>query len=113
VRGESAGKVDVAMSPGHERGFGYIKNVAVDVHVVARGYQNDLAKVIAAHPGLLGIGINEDAAVIVRRNTMTVIGYGGVLITDGEVHDGRPWYVIERGTQFDLASWSVLPAAPG
>jgi cyanophycinase-like exopeptidase len=65
---------------------------------------------VAAHPGLLGIGIDEATAAIVERNRLTVIGRSVVLITDGAPHDGEPYYVLKPGMQFDLASWTVLPA---
>lgn len=59
------------MAPGYERGFGHLSNVAIDQHVTQRGRDNDLSVVVAAHPGLLGIGIDESTAVIVQRNTVT------------------------------------------
>jgi cyanophycinase len=109
VRGAPEGN-HILMSPGHERGFGYMTNVAIDQHVIARARTRDMATVIAARPGLLGIGIDEATAVIVQRNTMTVIGRSSVLITDGALHDGEPYYTLTPGTRFDLAAWSVLPA---
>jgi len=96
-------------APDHEVGFGYISNAAIDPHVVARHRECDLATVIARHPGLLGIGIDESTAVVVRKNLMTVIGRGSVLITDGAEHGSLPFYVLRPGDQFDLASWSKLP----
>jgi cyanophycinase len=98
------------MSPGHERGFGYVENVAIDQHVLARGRAADLAKVIAAHPGLLGIGIDEGTAALVQQNTMTVLGRSVILITDGASHAGKPYYALPSGARFDLATWTVLPA---
>jgi cyanophycinase len=98
------------MSPGHERGFGYITNAAIDQHVVVGGRERDLAKVVAAHPGLLGIGIDEGTAVIVQHDAMTVIGRSVVLITDGATHDDRPYHAPTHGMHFDLASWTALPA---
>ena len=109
VRGAPEGP-DIMMASGHERGFGYLANVAIDQHVVARGRQRDLARVVAAHPGLLGIGIDEATAIVVERNLMTVIGRSVVLITDGVTHDGEPYYVLQPGARFDLASWRAVPA---
>ena len=63
--------------------------------------------VVAAHPGLLGIGIDESTAVIVRGNTMTVIGQGVVRITDGADHAGEPFFTLRPGARFDLASWQA------
>jgi cyanophycinase len=69
----------------------------------------DLARLIAKRRGLLGIGIDEGTALIVRRNVMTVIGRSGVLITDGIQHGTRPFYVLRAGDRFDLATWTKLP----
>jgi cyanophycinase len=97
----------ILMAPGYERGFGFLSNVAIDQHVSQRGRSNDLSAVVAAHPGLLGVGIDESTAVIVQGNTMTVIGEGVVRITDGADHDGAPFYTLRPGARFDLASWQV------
>jgi cyanophycinase len=98
----------ILMAPGPERGFGYLSNVAIDQHVRERGRENDLSVVVAAHPGLLGVGIDESTAVIVQHNAMTVIGRGAVRITDGAEHGGAPFYVLKPGARFDLANWRVL-----
>jgi cyanophycinase len=97
----------ILMAPGYERGFGYLSNVAIDQHVTQRGRESDLSVVVAAHPGLLGIGIDESTAVIVQGNTMTVIGRGMVRITDGTDHGGAPFYTLKPGARFDLASWQI------
>jgi cyanophycinase len=97
----------ILMAPGYERGFGYLSNVAIDQHVTQRGRDNDLSVVVAAHPGLLGIGIDESTAVIVQDNTMTVIGKGVVRITNGARHAGEPFYTLKPGARFDLASWQA------
>ncbi len=99
----------ILMSPGHERGFGFLSNVAIDQHVIVRHRQADLATVVAAHPGLLGIGIDEATAVIVQHDTITVVGRDAVLITDGADHDGLPYYPLSVASRFDLAHWSALP----
>jgi len=98
----------VLMSPGHERGFGFLSNVAIDQHVSQRGRENDLTQVIAAHPGLLGVGIDESTAVTEEGNTMTVIGRGEVRLTDGSDHNGLPYYGLTPGIRFDFSKWQVL-----
>jgi cyanophycinase len=106
VRGSPQTK-KILMAPGYERGFGYLSNVAIDQHVSQRGRENDLSAVVAAHRGLLGVGIDENTAVIVQGNTMTVIGKGVVRITDGADHGGAPFYTLKPGARFDLASWQL------
>jgi cyanophycinase len=108
VRG-AVGNNRIMMAPGHERGFGYLRNAAIDQHVSARGREGDLAQVVAANPGLLGIGLDEGTAILVQRNIATVLGAGRVFITDGADHDGQPDYPLSPGDRFDLASWSRLP----
>jgi cyanophycinase len=100
------------MAPGHERGLGFLRNVAIDQHLVARHREADLAQVVAAHPELLGIGIDKSTAIVVRGNTLTVIGRNIVAITDGATHDWQPYYTLSRGERFDLATWSVMPGPP-
>jgi cyanophycinase len=98
---------EILMAPGYERGFGYLSNVAIDQHVRERDREKDLSVVVAAHPGLLGVGLDASAAVIVQGNTMTVIGDGVVWITDGADHGGEPFYTLQPGARFNLATWQV------
>ncbi len=67
---------------------------------------------MAAHPDVLGIGIDEGTAIVVRGNTFTVVGPSIVAITDGAVRAGRSYYLLRQGARFDLATWSVLPGEP-
>jgi cyanophycinase len=100
--------IKALMFGGYERAFGFVSNTAIDQHVNERGRDYDLARVVARYPHLLGIGIDERAAAIVRQNTMTVIGTNRVLITDGAEHDGRPFFALHNGDCFDLARWARL-----
>jgi cyanophycinase len=97
----------IMMSPGHEKGFGLLANSAIDQHIDARGRENDLQPVIAAHPELLGIGIDQAAAIIVHGNSFFVVG-GQVAIHDGKLHNGSPYYFLSTGQSFDLTSRSVV-----
>lgn len=108
VRGSPNGS-RIMIDPNHMRGFGFLRNVAVDQHIVARHREADLAKVIALYPGLLGIGIDEGTAILVLGNQFTVIGPSVVAVTDGALHDGRLYYLLREGARFDLATWTPLP----
>jgi cyanophycinase len=109
VRGHPSDDNSILMYPGYERGFGYLTNSAIDQHVSTRNREYDLAAVVAAHPNLLGVGIDESTAVVVQRNMMRVIGTGCIFITDGDIHDGKPYYQLRAGAQFNLSNWSVHP----
>lgn len=110
VRGARSGN-DIVMAPGQERGFGFLRNVAIDQHIGTRRREADLAQVVAAHPDVLGIGIDEGTAILVHGKGFVVIGPSIVAITDGAVHQGKPYYVLRQGDRFDLATWQALRPA--
>ncbi len=107
MRGSPMGNGFV-VSAGHERGFGFITHSAIDEHVLRRRRQDDLGPVIAAHPDLIGIGLDEGAAALVRGETLTAANDRAVLITDGADHRGRPFYRLPPKARFDLASWRIV-----
>jgi cyanophycinase len=112
VRGQSSPDDNhVMMSPGHEIGFGFLTNSAIDQHVDARERENDLAVVIKAHPELLGIGIDQSTSITVRGDTITVNGPGRVAIWDGKEHDGKGYYQLHTGDSFDTVT-RVATIAP-
>jgi cyanophycinase len=112
VRGASGtprnpdGDSTIMISPGHEMGFGLLANTAIDQHIDARGRENDLQSVIVAHPELLGIGIDQEAAIIVHGDSFFVVG-GRVAIHDGNQHDGAPYYFLSSGQAFKLKTRSA------
>lgn len=116
VRGASAtprnpdGDNRIMMSPGHEVGFGLLADSAIDQHVDARGREKDLDQVISAHPDLLGIGIDQGAAIVVHGNLFTVMG-GQVAIHDGKNHDGAAYYFLSSGQTFNLKTRSITNSA--
>src|SRR5207253_8329145 len=83
--GNPNGDNTIMMSPGHETGFGLLPNSAIDQHVNTRGRRADLGAVISAHPELLGIGIDESAAIVVHRDAFFVVG-GTVVLTECKLH---------------------------
>ena len=106
VRGSPEGN-HIMMAPGHERGFGYIRNCAIDQHLLARKRENDMLPVIRKYPHLLGIGIDESTALFVRGNTAEVIGKSKVLFYDIALEKtvGEKFYTtLDPGERYDLKS---------
>lgn len=65
-------------------GMGFLTNVIIDQHFVARKRHNRLISVVLEHPELIGVGIDEATAIIVRPNeTFEVIGKSNVIVYDG------------------------------
>jgi len=103
VRGAPEGNT-IMMAPGHEEGFAYLKDVAVDQHVLARNRLADLPVVLARYPTLLGIGIDEGTAIVVRSDTAEVLGPSKVFIYGGKdgTDDGKPYLTLTLGDKYDL-----------
>ena len=70
---------DLHMAPG----LRLIKNVIIDQHFAERGRIGRLLGAVALNPRILGIGIDEDTAIIVQGNEFTVIGKGAIYVVDG------------------------------
>ena len=104
VRGAREGNT-IMMAPGYERGFGFLRGVAIDQHVGARNRQRDLQPVVQRFPALLGLGLDEGTAIVVHGTTAEVIGRGMLY-----VHNGRdraptdtPYVTLRAGERYDLA----------
>lgn len=77
---ESPKKCTLKMAPG----LGLINNVVIDQHFAQRGRIGRLLVAIAENPESLGIGIDEDTAIMVNdKGEFQVIGSGAVYIIDG------------------------------
>ena len=63
------------------RGLGFLSGTLVDQHLAERGRTPRLVAA-AALKGVLGIGVDEDTAAVVRRSTISVIGAGSVTVVD-------------------------------
>jgi cyanophycinase len=102
VRGDTSG--NTIMMGDHEVGMGFIKGVAIDQHLLRRNRQFDLIEVIRAHPELLGIGIDEDTAIVVRGEQFEVMGQGYVAIYDHQrmLDSGGEFYFLAPGDRYDL-----------
>jgi cyanophycinase len=105
-------------------GLGYIKDVIIDQHFAERGRIGRLLGAVAQNPRLLGIGIDENTAIVVEKeNRVRVLGEGAVYIVDGRqvtstnMDDDNEnetlsifnvrLHVLSQGDEFDL--WTREP----
>jgi cyanophycinase len=66
-----------------KNGFGFLDNVIIDQHFVARKRHNRLISLVLEIPKLVGIGIDEGTAILVYPdNKIRVFGKGSVIIYD-------------------------------
>ena len=121
--GESHRIGDLHMSPG----LGLIRDVIIDQHFAERGRFGRLLGAVAHNPRVLGLGIDEDTAVVVEGDSLAVIGNGAVYVVDGQhvthsnvaearpervlsMHDVRV-HVLGTGDMFDLHERKPKPAS--
>jgi cyanophycinase len=64
-------------------GFGLLSDVIVDQHFAERGRIGRLLGAVAQNPRILGLGLDEDSAILVQRGRFQVIGNGAVYVVDG------------------------------
>ena len=102
VRGDTKG--NDTMIGDHTAGFGFMKNTALDQHVLRRNRQFDMLEVIDKHPELLGISIDEDTALVVEGDRVDVIGrsYALVYSTKPVAGANGRFYFLAPGDRFDL-----------
>jgi cyanophycinase len=63
-----------------DQGLGLVTGVIVDQHFVKRSRYNRLISAVLEHPDMLGIGIDESTAVVVRGDSARVIGESQVIL---------------------------------
>lgn len=104
VRGDT--ETNTVMMGDHEEGFALLKNVGIDQHLLRRNRQFDLIEVIEAHPELLGIGLDEDTAIIVEGDRFEVIGESYVAIYDNQrqIPPGGKFFFLAPGDRYDMGS---------
>jgi len=96
------------MAPGQTTGFGLLSKVAINPHLTSAQRDAELVNVVDAHPDILGIGIDDDAALLVRQDAFEVIGIGRVAIYDNVRHGGSWYYWLKPGERFDLSKWTKI-----
>ena len=64
-------------------GFGLVPGVIIDQHFAERGRMGRLIGAVAQNPRIVGIGIDENTAIVCHgHDSFTVIGEGGVYVVD-------------------------------
>jgi cyanophycinase len=92
----------------------------VDQHFAERGRIGRLIGAVAQNPRMVGVGIDEDTAVVCEGRRFTVLGAGAVYVVDGRdvthsnvVDDARDrtlsvfdlrLHLLNTGDVFDLAA---------
>lgn len=112
-RGNPLGNRDI-MSEGYEQGLGFLTGVAIDQHFAQRERFADMTSLIRTYPQLLGVGIDEGTALIVRQHEAEIVGRGNVAFYDArrqDADDDKDYVSVGAGQRFDLKARRVVEAA--
>lgn len=94
-------------------GFGLLEDIIVDQHFSERGRMGRLLSIYAANPGLLGIGLDEDTAVLIDNNgQMEVLGTGMVTVIDGR-SSVSDYFAREVGEVLTVGNSHLFVLGPG
>lgn len=113
ARGDT--RSNTIMMGDHEVGFGFLRDAAIDQHLLARNRQFDLIEIIEARPELLGIGLDENTAIIVRGDQFEVVGQSYVAVYDHGrmIGDEGRFVLLRAGDGYHLATREPIGANGG
>ncbi|QKG53429.1 cyanophycinase [Hymenobacter sp. BRD67] len=95
-------------------GLQLLRDVAIDTHFIARGRIVRMAQIIATNPGCIGLGLEEDTAVLVSKgNELEVIGNGIVVLLDGHECRENTIYQVQPGEVFSIRDLRLHLLAKG
>jgi cyanophycinase len=102
------------------RGFGFVQQAVIDQHFVTRKRHNRLISLLAEHPDLTGVAIDESTAILVKPDeTFEVVGAKQVIVYDPAGAKFRilpnqnigftnlVMHALTEGDQFDLKTREV------
>jgi cyanophycinase len=87
-----------AMIPPIDRGLGLLpEDVILDTHFFPRSRWKRLVPLIEAYPGMMGIGVDENGAAVVRgEKTLQVLGHQNLMVVDGKkIYELRPGDLLD------------------
>jgi cyanophycinase len=117
VRGAVAG-ADIMMTPEkeHEHGFAFLRRSAIDQHINTRLRWDHLIEVIQKMPTLLGIGLSEGTAIVVKGDQFEVMGKWKVAVHDNtRLYQPweKPYFVLSAGDVYDMKARRVIQFGTG
>ncbi len=64
------------------KGLGLLPDILVDQHFLTRQRDNRLLSAVFDHPSMVGVGIDESTAIVVRAGGFDVVGRSSVVVVD-------------------------------
>lgn len=98
------------------QGMGFIRDILLDTHFVQRHRISRLVHAVSTNPGILGLGIEENTALIIESERVArCLGTGTVIVVDGREVDHNLISEVSNGQPFAITGirYSVLTAGLG
>jgi cyanophycinase len=104
ITGEGDFKVIDGSKVETKKGLGLLNEIIVDQHFIKRQRQNRLIGLIFQNPTLLGVGIDENTALVVEQNRYAeVLGESQVMIFETlKKSNEMKFLMLQKGEKFDL-----------
>jgi len=102
VRGSE--DADLVMATDKDVGFGFLRNVAIDQHLIRRSREYTLFDVLQPYPHLLGVGLAEGSAVLVTRDLAEVLGNRIAIYDATDPLSLIPLRWLDPGDVYDLGA---------
>ena len=88
-------------------GLGLVDNVIIDTHFVTRGRIGRLFQSVVANPGIMGIGMEENAALLIKNNVMEAIGPEMTILVDGRSIADTNFIFVDEGEAISIENMVV------
>jgi len=128
VRGESETSPrgdTVLLGPG----MGFVQGIVLDQHFAQRGRLGRLLAALLLDPAVIGVGVDENTAIVIQGTEFRVIGEGSVTVVDdssvthsnlNSIGDRQPMsvfgvklHILTEGCRFDLRSKQPIAGDEG
>ncbi len=100
----------IGANVGTREGLGLLPNVIADQHFIKRQRENRLFSLVLQNPAMLGVGIDEDTALLVKDNRYSeVVGPTQVMFVNG--NDTKATFIIhllKNGEKYDLLKRKII-----
>jgi cyanophycinase len=117
VRGDTSGpNVMMTQEPTHQEAFKFLRKTAIDQHINTRNRWDDLIAVIQKFPNLLGIGLSEGTAIIVKQDTFEIMGKWKVAVHDNtRLYQPweKPYFVLSQGDIYNMKTRRIEKLGTG
>ena len=94
---------------GYDRGFGFLPGVAIAQSSHLGETPAELTQLKHEHPQVVGLGIEDSTALIVRGHVMEVVGENQVSVLDSNSrHEATPTAMLHAGDRYNFKDHALL-----